>query len=50
MHYTDEQRIEKIKTTVDKLIAYVNNSSLTRDQVLEDETIRWTLATPLYNK
>ena len=49
MQYTDEQRIEKIKTTVDKLIAYVSGSKLTRDQVLEDETIRWTLTTPLYN-
>ena len=49
MQYTDEQRIEKIKTTVDKLIAYVNDSKLTREQVLEDETIRWTLTTPLYN-
>lgn len=25
MQYTDEQRIEKIKATVDKLIAYVND-------------------------
>lgn len=49
MQYTDEQRIEKIKITVDKLIAYVNDSKLTREQVLEDETIRWTLTTPLYN-
>ena len=49
MQYTDEQRIEKIKSTVDKLIAYVNDSKLTREQVLEDETIRWTLTTPLYN-
>ena len=49
MQYTDEQRIEKIKATVDKLIAYVNDSKLTREQVLEDETIIWTLTTPLYN-
>lgn len=49
MQYTDEQRIEKIKATVDKLITYVNDSKLTREKVLEDETVRWTLTTPLYN-
>ncbi len=49
MQYTDEQRIQKIKTTVDKLIAYVNDSNLTREQILENETVRWTLTTPLYN-
>ena len=49
MQYTDEQRIEKIKATVDKLIAYVNDTGLTREQILEDETVRWTRTTPLYN-
>ena len=42
MQYTDGQRIEKIKATVDKLIAYVNDSNLTREQILEKETVRWT--------
>jgi len=49
MQYTDEQRIEKIKVTVSKLQEYVTSSGLTRDKILEDETIRWTLTTPLYN-
>ena len=49
MQYSDEQRIEKIKATVDKLIAYVNGSGVTREQILQDETVRWTLTTPLYN-
>lgn len=49
MQYTDVQRIEKIKNTVDKLNSYVIESALTREKVLEDETIRWTLTTPLYN-
>ena len=49
MQYTDEQRIEKIKSTVDKLITYVNDTGLTREKILDDETVRWTLTTPLYN-
>lgn len=49
MQYTDEQRIEKIKVTVSKLQEYVISSGLTREKILEDETIRWTLTTPLYN-
>ena len=42
MQYTDEQRIEKIKATVDKLITYVNDSKLTREKVLFYEVIRQT--------
>lgn len=49
MQYTDSQRIEKIKNSVDKLNSYVAESGLTREKVLEDETVRWTLTTPLYN-
>ena len=48
MQYTDEQRISKIIATVDKLIAYVKDTGLTREQILNDETVRWTLTTPLY--
>ena len=49
MKYSDEQRIAKIKELTNKLSDYVYNSGITRDKVLEDETIRWTLTTPLYN-
>ena len=49
MKYSDEQRIAKIKETTNKLSDYINKSGITRDQVLEDETVRWTLTTPLYN-
>ena len=49
MNYTDAQRIEKIRSYTDKLLEYVKNHSLTREQVLSDETVRWTLTTPLYN-
>ena len=49
MKYTDEQRIARIKEIVDKLICYIQDSAITRDAVLSDETVRWTLTTPLYN-
>ncbi len=34
---------------MDKLIAYVKDTGLTSEQILNDETVRWTLTTPLYN-
>lgn len=49
MKYTDEQRIEKIRIIVEKLLRYVDDNRLTREDVAEDETVRWTLTTPLYN-
>ena len=49
MKYSDEQRIAKIKEITNKLSDYINSSGITRDQLLEDEIIRWTLTTPLYN-
>jgi uncharacterized protein with HEPN domain len=49
MKYSDEQRIARIKEIVDKLNHYIQNSGISRDTVLSDETVRWTLTTPLYN-
>jgi len=49
MKYSDEQRIAKIVETTEKLSKYISDKSLTREMVLEDETIRWTITTPLYN-
>lgn len=49
MKYTNEQRIEKIKITVEKLMNYIEENKLTRKDVANDETIRWTVTTPLYN-
>ena len=49
MKYSDEQRIARIKEIVDKLNRYIQDSGISRDTVLSDETVRWTLTTPLYN-
>ena len=40
MKYTDEQRIEKIRSIVDKLLRYVEGNKITREDVAEDETVR----------
>lgn len=49
MKYTDEQRLEKICSTTEKLLAFLQDESITADQVMVEETIRWTITTPLYN-
>ena len=49
MKYTDEQRLEKIRSTTEKLLAYLQDESITAEQVMSEETIRWTITTPLYN-
>ena len=49
MKYTDEQRIAKIIEYTDKMLNYVKQTDLTREIVTENETVRWTLTTPLYN-
>ena len=49
MTYSDEQRIEKIRTTTEKLITYLHNENITTEMILEQEPIRWTITTPLYN-
>lgn len=49
MKYTDEQRLEKIRSTTEKLLAYLRDESVTPEQVVAEETVRWTITTPLYN-
>lgn len=49
MKYSDAQRLEKIRTTTKKLLDYLAKSEITREMVMEQEPIRWTITTPLYN-
>lgn len=49
MRYTDMQRIEKMKETTSKLLAYLKSSGITQEIVLSQEPIRWAITTPLYN-
>lgn len=49
MKYSDAQRLDKIVTTTGKLLAYISDTGITPDMVLEQEPIRWAITTPLYN-
>ena len=49
MKYSDEQRIAKMRETSEKLLAFLKDKNVTPEQFLADETLRWTVTTPLYN-
>lgn len=49
MKYTDEQRIEKMISKTQKLLEYLSENGITREDILSHEPLRWTITTPLYN-
>lgn len=49
MKYSDQQRIAKMRETVEKLLRYVLEEGITPDRIFAEETIQWTVTTPLYN-
>ncbi len=49
MKYTDSQRLEKICDYCSKLLGYIENADITRQMLLDDYTVQWTVTTPLYN-
>lgn len=49
MKYSDTQRLEKICITTKKLLDYLKQENITPEIVLEQEPVRWTITTPLYN-
>ncbi len=49
MKYTDQQRIERIVSTTRKLLDYLAVNGVTKEDVLSQEPLRWTITTPLYN-
>ena len=49
MKYTDGQRIEKMTITTEKLLNYLDTNRISQEDILSQETIRWTITTPLYN-
>lgn len=49
MKYGDAQRLEKIRVTTRKLLDYMEQTALTREDVMGQEPVRWTITTPLYN-
>lgn len=49
MKYSDDQRIEKMLETTQKLLAYLQREGITQEIILVQEPIRWAITTPLYN-
>lgn len=49
MKYTDRERIERIVSTTRKLLDYLEANGITKEDVLNQEPLRWTITTPLYN-
>ncbi len=49
MKYTNAQRLERIVSTTRKLLDYIRDQQVTRDDILNQEPLRWTITTPLYN-
>lgn len=49
MKYSDVQRVEKIRETTQKLLDYLKSAGITQETVMTQETVRWTITTPLYN-
>jgi len=49
MKYTDAQRAAKISETAEKLIVYLRENHVSQEDVLQCESLRWTITTPLYN-
>ena len=49
MKYTDQQRIEKMIVTTEKLLDYLSVNNITAEDILSQEPLRWTITTPLYN-
>lgn len=49
MKYSDQQRVAKMRETVEKLLRYVSEEGITPDRIFAEETIQWTVTTPLYN-
>lgn len=49
MKYSDQQRVEKIRETTEKLLDYVRTEHITSDVIFEKEPVQWAITTPLYN-
>ncbi len=49
MKYSDLQRIQKICEYTEKLLKYIKENNITKDQILEDYSLQWLITTPLYN-
>ena len=49
MKYSDQQRIEKIRETTEKLLQYVQTENITPEKICREEPVQWAVTTRLYN-
>ena len=49
MKYSDQQRVEKMRETTEKLLHYVKEENITPERIFAEEAGQWTVTTPLYN-
>ena len=47
--YSDKQRMWKIYDYASKLMEYISDNSITKEQILNDYSLQWLITTPLYN-
>ncbi len=49
MKKSDTERIKKIVSTWEALKRQIDEHSITKEQLLDDEFLQWAVTTPLYN-
>lgn len=49
MKYSDKQRLQKISENADKLLNYISENKVTKENLLNDYALQWLVTTPLYN-
>ncbi len=49
MKYSDEQRLQKIAYNAEKLVSYLSDHHVAKQDLLNDYSLQWLVTTPLYN-
>ncbi|MCD8337363.1 MAG: DUF86 domain-containing protein [Lachnospiraceae bacterium] len=49
MKYSDEQRVKKICEYSKKLLGYIEENKITKEQLMKEYSLQWLVTTPLYN-
>ena len=49
MKYSDQQRIQKIYEYSTKLLGYIEDKGIIKEDLLNDFSLQWMVTTPLYN-
>ena len=47
MKYSDQQRVEKMRETTEKLLRYVEKENITPEKIFAEEAVQWTEPLPV---